>query len=326
MRTISRLFEDHKIPTEGNDTLFAKLLMPRLPMQPQRVILFAPLVGAGAGQQLMSVRKFSRRGAIVISYEYRGHPKSTGTFDLDATIVDTHHALVWALEYAHELRLPLHGFTTCYGAIPLLAQFKKGGCGHHLRSINTISGLYDLNQILRMEDFAPIVSRYLGRELDASSLLAEIAEEVLDCDEHAFREALREYLSGLMPDIRVGLNYFEELNYERANRRQTLLQFARGDYLDGVHVPPWIPCAAYLGLQDELLFDSAPEDRETYKNYVMSIVPHATVHEFEMDHYGRGSDRDLVIKHVGDDFERAEMSPIPPHHIDKIPHYQSVLR
>ncbi len=326
MRSKSRLFEDHKIPTEGNETLFAKLLMPRLPMQPQRVVFFAPLVGAGARQQLMTVRNFSRRGAIVISYEYRGHPRSTGTFDLDCTIVDTHHALIWASDYASELGLPLHGFATCYGVIPLLAQFKKGGCGHLLRSINTISGLYHLNQILRIEDFAPIVSRYLGRELDAPSLLAGIAEEVLDCDGHAFRQALREYLSELMPGIRVGLDYFEELNYERVKTRQTLLQFSRGDYLDGVNVPPWIPCTAYIGLQDELLFARAPADRETYKNYVLSLVPHATVHEFKMDHYGRGPDRDLVIEYVGDAFERADTSPVPPHHVDAIPHYQSVPR
>lgn len=326
MRSKSRLFEDRTIPTEGNETLFAKLLMPRLPMQPQRVVFFAPLVGAGAGQQLMTFRNFSRRGAIVISYEYRGHPKSTGKFELDKTIDDTHHALIWASNYANELGLPLHGFATCYGVVPLLAQFKKGGCGHLLRSISTISGLYHLNQILRIEDFAPIVSRYLGLELDASSLLAGIAEEVLDCDGHAFRQALREYLSGLMPDLRVGLDYFEELNYERVEMRQTLLQFSRGDYLDGVNVPPWIPCTVCIGLQDELLFARAPADRETYKNYVLSIVPHATVHEFEMDHYGRGPDHDSVIKCAGDAFERADTSPVPPRHVDKIPLCQSVLR
>lgn|GEM_PF-6663444 len=326
MRSKSRLFEDHTIPTEGNEMLFAKLLMPRLPMQPQRVVFFAPLVGAGAGQQLMTFRNFSRRGAIVISYEYRGHPQSTGKFELDKTIVDTHHALIWASNYANELGLPLHGFATCYGAIPLLAQFKKGGCSHLLRSISTISGLYHLNQILRIEDFAPIVSRYLGRELDAPSLLTEIAEEVLDYDGYAFRQALREYLSELMPDLRVGLDYFEELNYERVKTRQTLLQFSQDDYLDGVNVPPWIPCTAYIGLQDELLFARAPADRETYKNYVLSVVPHATVREFEVDHYGRGPDHDPVIEYVGDDFERADTSPVPPHHVYQAPHYQGVLQ
>ena len=321
MRLKSRSCEEHKIPTEGNEMLFAKLLMPRLPMQPQRVVFFVPLVGAGAGQQLMTFRNFSRRGAIVISYEYRGHPQSTGTFELDKTIVDTHYALIWASNYANELGLPLHGFATCYGTIPLLAQFKKGGCSHLLRSISTISGLYHLNQILRIEDFTPIVSRHLGQKLDTAALVTGIEQGTVDCDGHTFRQALQEYLSKLMPDLRVGLDYFEDLNYERVKMRQTLLQFSRGDYLDGVNVPPWIPCTACLGRQDELLFARVPADCETYKNCVLSIVPHATVHEFEMDHYGRGPGHDPVIKCAGDAFERADTSPVPPHHVDKVLHY-----
>ena len=310
-----RLFEDYTIPTDGGVKLFAKLMVPKLPMQAQRVVLMVPLVGAAAGQQLMTFRNFSRRGAIVISYEYRGHPQSTGTFELDKTIVDTHYALLWASNYANERGLPLHGFATCYGTIPLLAQFKEGGGGCLFRSITTISGLYRLHQILRIEDFAPIVSRYLGRELDAPALLAEIAEEVVDCDGHEFRQALQEYLSELMPDLRVGLDYFEELKYKRVKSRQTLLQFARDDQLDEVNVPPWIPCTAYIGLQDELLFSSEPAERETYKNYVLSVVPHATVRESEVDHYGRGPDHDPVIECVGDAFERSDPSRIPPHHM-----------
>ena len=310
-----RLFEDHTIPTDGGVKLFAKLMVPKLPMQAQRVVLMVPLVGAAAGQQLMTFRNFSRRGAIIISYEYRGHPQSTGTFELDKTIVDTHYALLWASHYANERGLPLHGFATCYGTIPLLAQFKEGGCGRLLRSITTISGLYRLHKLLRIDDFAPIVSRYLGQDLDAPSLLEGIAGKTLDCHGHLFREALREYLSMLMPDLRVGLDYFEELKYDRVKMRQTLLQFARGDYLDGVKVPPWIPCTSCIGRQDELLSAHTPAGREIYKNDVLSMVPHATVHEFEMDHYGRGSGHDPVIKCAGDVFERADPSHIPPGHI-----------
>ena len=127
--TKCRHFEDAEIPSEDGVLLRAKVAMPKPPMSPQRVVLISPLVGAGAGQPLMTFRNFARRGAIVISYEYRGHPLSTGTFELDKTIVDTHYALLWAADYARERGLPLHGFATCYGTIPLLAQFKEGGCG-----------------------------------------------------------------------------------------------------------------------------------------------------------------------------------------------------
>jgi len=285
-------------------------------MQAQRVVLMVPLVGASAGQQLMTFRNFSRRGAIVVSYEYRGHPKSTGTFDLDNTIVDTSYAMIWASKYASEHGLPLHGFATCYGTIPLLAQFKEGGCGRLLQSVTTISGLYRLHQILRIEDFAPIASRYLERELDTSSLLEALGDDTLDCQGHPFREALCEYLSQLMPELRVGLDYFEELNYDRANMRQTLLQFARGGYLDGINVPPWIPCTACIGHQDGLLSALTAAGREAYKNHVLSILPHATIHEFDMDHYGRGPGHDPVIACACDAFERGDKSRPPAHHIN----------
>jgi hypothetical protein len=322
----SRLFEDHRIPSEDGIMLHAKLMMPKPPMVPQRVVLVSPLVGAGAGQPLLTFRNFSRRGAIVISYEYRGHPLSTGTFELDKTIVDTHYALMWAAKYANDRGLPLHGFATCYGTIPLLAQFTEGRSGHLLRSVNTISGLYRLDQILRIADFAPIVSRHLGQEHDAASLLSGIAEGTLNCDAYPFRQALREYLSGLMPELRVGIDFFEELDYSRVNLRQTLLQFSQAAYLKGVKVPPWIPCTACVGLRDELFSATTAEGCEAYKKHVASIVPHAMLHEFDMDHFGRGPGHDPVIQCVGDAFERYDTSPVPPHHVDALTRYQTVTR
>jgi hypothetical protein len=316
--TKARHFEDADIRTDDGEVLRAKLAMPKPPMSPQRVVLISPLVGAGAGQPLLTFRNFARRGAIVISFEYRGHPLSTGTFELDKTVVDTHYALLWAAEYARNRGLPLHGFATCYGAIPLLAQFRRGGVGHLFRSINTISGLYNLNQILRIEDFAPILSRRLGCDLDAPAMLAGIADGTLDCHAPPFREALRDYLAGLMPELRVGTDGFEELQYKRVNLRQTLLQFSQARYLDGVHVPPWVPCTACVGQQDHLFLAQTAEGRKIYKRHVRSVVPHAMLFEFDMDHFGRGPGHDPVIDCVADAFERYDTSHVPPPHAFEI--------
>ena len=322
----SRVFEDLQIPTEDGDLLHAKLMMPKPPTQAQRVVFFVPLVGAGAGQQLLTFRDFVRRGAILISFAYRGHPGSTGIFNLDKTVVDARYALDWALEYAEERGLPLHGFATCYGTVPLLAQFKEGGRGHLLRSVGTVSGLYHLNQILRIEDFAPIVSRHLGHELDASAMLAGVADGTLDCDGRSFREAFREYLSGLMPELRVELDGFEELSYARVDLRQMLLQFSRANYLDGVKVPPWVPCTACVGCGDELLSAHTSEGRDAYKNRVSSIIPHGAVHYFDMDHFGRGQGHGGMIECSGDALERADTCAVPPPHVNKIPHYRTIPR
>lgn len=314
----SRVFEDIQIPTADGELLHAKLMVPKPPVESQRVVFIPPLVGAGAGQPLLTFRNFSRRGAIMISYEYRGHPLSTGMFELDKTVLDTHYALLWAADYAQKRGLPLHGFATCYGTIPLLSQFREGGCGPLLRSVNTISGLYELNQILRIEDFAPIVSRHFGREIDATAMLAGIADGTLDCVGLPFKQAFQEYLSGLMPDLRVRLDSFEELEYSRVNLRQTLMQFSRANYLDGVNVPPWVPCTACVGRQDALLSAETPEGRAGYKKRVESVVPHAFFYEFDMDHYGRGPGHDPVIECVGNAFERYDTSVVPPHHVEKV--------
>ena len=150
-------------------------------------------------------------------------------------------------------------------------------------------------------------------------MLAGIADESLDCDALPFREALREYLSGLMPELRVGLDGFEELKYSRVNLRQTLLQFSRADYLYGVRVPPWMPCTACVGQRDNLFSAHLPEGRKAYKNHVQSVVPHAMLHEFDMDHFGRGPGHDPVIECVADAFERYDTCHVPPSHFDSIP-------
>lgn len=321
-----RVFEDFQIPTEDGELLHGKLMIPKPPMQAQRVVFFVPLVGAGAGQQLLTFRDFVRRGAILISFAYRGHPGSTGIFNLDRTVIDARYALDWALDFAKERGLPLHGFATCYGTVPLLAQFKEGGRGHLLKSVGTVSGLYHLNQILRIEDFSPIVSRYIGRQLDAPAMLAGVADGTLDCDSRSFREAFRDYLSGLMPELRIELDGFEELSYSRVDLRQMLLQFSRANYLDGVTIPPSVPCTAIAGRGDELLNSHTPEGREAYWNRVSSIIPHASVHFYDMDHFGRGEGHGGMIECSGNALERADARSVPPPHLNKASNYRTLPR
>jgi hypothetical protein len=199
--------------------------------------LIAPLIGAGASQALLIFRNLTRRGTTLLSFEYQGHPRSTGTFELDRTIADCRHALTWAWRYASELGVPLHGLSTCYGTVPLLAQFAGPGCGLLLKSLNAVSGLFRLDQIIRFQDFAQVLSRRTGRRYSVQSLLAEIAEGTLDCDADPFRSALREFLSGLFPELRVGWDGFEELRYDRVHLARTIVQLAQARYLDRVSVP-----------------------------------------------------------------------------------------
>ncbi len=70
-----------------------------------------------------------------------------------------------------------------------------------------------------------------------------------------------------------------------------------------------------------------PEGREAYKNRVQSLVPHATFHEFDMDHFGRGPGHSPVIDCVCDAFERSDTSAVPaPHHLVNVPRHAVVPR
>jgi len=302
----SRLFEEHQISTEGRDALYAKLMLPKPPEDPKRLVFIAPLVGASAAQALVLFRSLTRRGSILMSFAYRGHTGSSGTFELDKTIVDVRHALAWACGYTARRGLPLHGFATCFGAIPLVAQFARGARGCPLWSFSTISGLFRSDQILRFETFVPVFSRYLGRRLDEKAMLDGIAEQALDLSGDAFRSALWEYLKGLFPELRVGRDYFEELQYDRADVPRTLLQLSRARYFDGLAFPSDIPCRLFFGRNDNVLGLHTEAGRQAYRDHVLSLIPHAEFREMEFDHYGRGPDHEPVLQRLGDLFEECE--------------------
>ncbi len=307
----NRLFEDRQIPTLDGELLYAKIMLPKPPIVPRRVVFISPLVGAGAAQPLLIFRNLTRRGSILLSFEYRGHGRSSGQFELDNTLADVQHALVWAWNYASRRKLPLHGFATCYGAIPLLAQFTTPGCAWMLASINFISGLFRLDQILRFDDFAAHLAPRLGRKLSRPALLAELRDRSIDCNGEAFRGGLLDYLSGLFPQLRVGSDFFEELQYARVNIPETLLQLSQARYLDGVNVPPEIPCNVFCGRSDAVLGLDSRGGCAAYRDRVLSLVPHAALHERRFDHFGRGPEHDRVIDHLSDIFERYDEPGIP---------------
>ncbi|MGA2798819.1 MAG: hypothetical protein ABSE63_14660 [Thermoguttaceae bacterium] len=282
-------------------------------------MFISPLVGAGAVQSLLIYRNFTRRGSILLSFEYRGHAQSTGTFEFDKTITDVRDALIWSWNYANQRGLPLHGFAACFGTIPLLAQFGNYGCGYLLQSVSTVSGLFHLNQVFSIADSAIIFSRYYGRQLSAEEFSQGIAENRFDWNGDIFRQALLEYLTGVFPELRIGLDFFEELPYRNVRIQQTLSQLLTARYLEGMQIPADIPCNVFVGRNDDIMSLQTAEGRRVYAEHVRSIVPHAEIHEREFDHFGRGIEHDMVIEDLCDIFERYDASPVPP------PHYQKTV-
>lgn len=310
-----RQFEDELIYTDDGEVLHAQFLWPRPPIRPRRLVFIAPLVGAGGAQMIMLFRTLIRRGSVLMSFEYRGNGKSTGTFELNKSIVDIRNAMIWAWHYANERNLPLHGFSACFGALALMAQFKPGGCGSLVRSLSFVAPLYKVNQILRVEDLVAVI----GPEWTPEQLVAAFERREFDTASEEFRVALQRYLKHVFPpDFDIGVDYFEQLRYERMKMTETFLQFARDGYIDDVYVPPEIPCNLFLGTNDEMLSHQTVEGREKYKRGFSEHVPHAVYHEHEFDHFGRGVEHDVVMDLIADLFDRYDSTPIPPHHMDRV--------
>ena len=318
-RSKSAMFEDHRIPTEGSGTLHAKAMLPKPPMRPKRLVLIPPLIGAGASSDLIVFRSLARRGSIVLSYEYRGHPRSTGRFNLDRTIVDTRYAIRWAEDYACERGLPLHAVTSCYGGVAPGAQFQPGRRRHPFWSINTVSGLFRMDQIIQFSDFAPIFFAHVGTELDGALQSPEGSGEV-DWGGDRFREAMREFLGSLFPKLRVGHDHFEELQYDRVDMRNTILQLLHATYLDSIQIPPELPCNIIYGRNDDVMSLQTAEGREDYRRHVSALIPHAEIHEMDIDHFGYGPQRAAMFERVGDFLEKSEAQAAHLTDADDQPH------
>ncbi len=304
-RNKSTLFDEHRIPTEGSDSLFVAIMNPKPPVQPKRLALIPPLIGAGASQSLIIFRNLTRRGTILMSFEYRGHPRSTGIFELDRTISDTHYAIRWAEQYASERGLPLHAFAMCYGVVTLASQFKNDS-ESPIKSVSAVSGLFSLDQIVRFEDYAPTFSKHVGVDLHDALQDPAIGSKV-DWHSENTRNALQEYLSGLFPELRVTNEFFEELQYNRVNMRNTLQQLIDAEYLEAIRIPSSIPCHVIYGTNDILLSLNTPQGREKYRQNALRVMPQAIFHERDVDHYGRGPGRHSTIETVGDVFEETEV-------------------
>ena len=318
-----RIYEEHRIPTKDGNYLYAKLMFPKPPMNAKRLLFLPPLVGASASQSLIIFRSLCRRGAILLSYEYEGHPRSTGTFELDDTVVDTHHAIRWADRFACEHGLPMHGVAMCYGLVSILAaQFKKDqtnkvvsnrtGSTSPFWSITAMSGLFNLEQIIDFRGFIKLYGQNLGRELDQESFLRGIKEGIFDWKSDTFRNSLQEFFQNLFPEISISNDHFAELVYDRVNFSNLLRQFVEANYLKDIYVPPEIPCSFLFGRHDTLLGINHSERREEYFDMMRAIVPHGIVTFIaDADHNGCGPDRTRILEHMGDMCEEAEAKAVP---------------
>lgn len=297
---VNRVFSEQSIPCPTGERLHALLMSPaHIPAE--RLVYLVPLVGSGASQQILMFKGMVKRGAALLSFEYRGHGRSTGTFSVEKSLEDSLTVYAWARAYAQEQELPLHVLSNCYGTLAMLSWFRGAAPEPAPATLSAISGLINMHQIIRAEDFLACYARLDGGSpASVASFLETVAAGVVDVEGEAYRRALMVYLQGLFPELKVTMDVFEQLEFRRADMQDTLRQFFTMEPLGNIAVPAEIPSLFYYGLRDEIMGLDVPGTRQQYEQLLSTLVPHAEVRSADVDHFGRGLDRDVIVQQLGD--------------------------
>jgi hypothetical protein len=307
--TERKIFDRLSITKRHGESLSAVLMRPQRG-KIKRLLYIAPLAGSGASQQILRFRTLTREGSALLSFEYQGHGKSTGTFSIEKSLEDAETVLLWARDYASKENLPLHVISTCYSTIPMLACFRNGRNILGLRSLSGVAGLFDLDTIIRIEGF---LDRYFrdarGGIMKPADFIGRVRMGIIGLDGDLFRDAVKNYLKGLFPELNITREAFEELQYSRVDIVEAMEQISQMRPLAGVRIPGNIPGLFFYGLRDTLMGHDTPEGRVLYEARVRSIVPHATIRAVDIDHFGRGPDHEMMGHELNHFFEQHDHGP-----------------
>jgi len=303
---VNKCIQRIKIPCPTGDLLEAVLMLPSRDV-PRRLVYIVPLVGAGASQQILRFKSMTKRGAALLSFDYRGHGMSSGAFSMRKSLEDSLTVYHWAQNYASVHGLPLHALATCYGSLVMLSWFQDGDGAQAAKTLGSVSSLLDLHSIIRVDEFIPYYEKNGGPAFSrAGQLIEEMKRGTVDIHGKVFRLALRDYLKSLFPELRVTPDAFEDLEYSRADIQDTIIQFSTMTPLEGAVVPAKIPGLFFFGLHDTLMKLDSPEGRKNHESRIKKLAPHAEIRAAAIDHFGRGPDHDSIIQQLCDFHEEHE--------------------
>lgn len=296
--------------TQGRGESLSAVLMRPPRGEIKRLLYIVPLAGSGASQQILRFRTLTRGGSALLSFEYRGHGSSTGTFSIEKSLEDAETVLLWARDHASKEALPLHAVSTCYSTIPMLACFRKERNLFGLRSLSAVAGLFSLDTIIRIEGF---LERFFRDERDKAvsplDFIGGVRRGIIDPDGDLFRDAVKNYLQGLFPELHITRDAFEELQYSRVDIVAAMEQISQIRPLAGVRIPENMPSLFFYGLRDALMGHDTPGGRARYEARIRSIAPHADIRAVDIDHFGRGPDHDAMGHEMNRFFEQHDHGP-----------------
>ncbi len=297
---VNRLFSERSIPCPTGERLHALLMSPAQAAA-ERLVFLVPLVGSSASQQILMFKGMVKRGSALLSFEYRGHGRSTGNFSVEKSLEDSRTVYAWAAAHALQQGIPLHVLSNCYGTLAMLSWFRGPAPAPAPATLSAVSGLIDMHQIIRAGEFLACYGRLDGGSpRSVPDFLDAVTRGAVDVQGAVFRRALMIYLQGLFPELKVSPEEFEQLAFGRVDMAETLRQFLTMGPLEGVSVPAGVPSLFYYGLRDDIMGLDLAGTRQQYEQRLLTLAPHAEVRSADVDHFGRGLDRDRIVQQLAD--------------------------
>jgi len=271
-----------------------------VPDKPKRLLLIPPLVGATGTLAIRTFRYFFREGCLLMSFDYCGHYKEIDNkFTLKDTFVDTKVAIAHASEYSKKMDVPFHVVGACYGLIPLIYVLNELQWPRQVKSIFSVSGLLDIDEILKFDDYKVYLEKRGLLFKDKDDFINFISKDKEDFinNRKQYIDALTDYLLEVFTELVDIISYesFGVLEYEKTQFYETFYEFMSID-LPKIIIPRHFPCLFFLGKHDIILNLQAEENKTKYLRKINRIAPHAKLCNIRIDHFGRGEDHYIIGK------------------------------
>ncbi len=245
---------------------------------PKGIVFAPPLIGGDLSLQVMTYRRFIRKGYDLVSFSYSGHGNSTDKFSIGATIHDTLYMLNHVKKLSEKEKVPLFGIASCYSAIPCLYA------AHNLAE--PFKRLVLINALPKLGTGSVLISflNYYRR------IFANHSERTEG------ESGLVQYLDFLFPNIMKGKNNFGTLERKRTKLAKTVSEFFTMNPLKGVKLRK-TPVLCLYASRDRILEIYNSAFKVNYEENIRELCPCARFRILEGGHY-------VSVKRVREDAVR----------------------
>jgi len=233
---------------------------------PRGVIVIPPLIGGNALQQYHFFKVLSRSYTMVL-FEYRGHGKSKGQFDIRNSIEDTKKIVDYAYKINNSQKI--YGLADCYGSIPLMKSVSDRE--DIFESILLINPIPNLQYTMGPKDvlkhyFLRNGKVYISNPFDLKDIVFYI-----NCI--------------LFPDIEKSKNHFGLLNYSHLKAYSLLRDYLFYRIEKKIQIKQ-VPVCIFYGTKDSLLRLDNKEEIKKYEHNFLKMIKNLTIKAIEGgDHF-----------------------------------------